>query len=128
VAARDVTVRVEGLNNLVRSLDKASAEISDLKEAHKAAGEIVVRDAQVRVPRRSGALAGTIRSARQARRARVNVGTSKVPYAGPIHWGWPARNIVAQPFAAIAAQATEPSWTEQYRRAVEAALAKVRGI
>lgn len=122
------TVHIEGLSNLVRTLQRAGEDVSELKDAHRAAGEIVQREAESRAPRRSGALAGSVRAARQVRRARVQAGTSRVPYAGPIHWGWPSRQISSQPFVSEAAQATEPQWTAQYRRDVEAALAKVKGV
>jgi HK97 gp10 family phage protein len=122
------TVHIEGLAQLVRTLKRAGVDISDLKDAHRAAGDIVAREAEARAPRRSGALAHSIRAARQQGRARVQAGTSRVPYAGPIHWGWPARHIGAQPFVAEAAQATEPRWTAQYRADLEAALAKVKGV
>jgi len=129
MAARGVTAKVEGLDNLVRTLNRASVDLSDLKDANRAAGETVASEASTRAPRgKTGKLAASVRAARQVRRARVMVGGARVPYAGPIHWGWPSRNITAQPFAAIAAQATEPRWAEQYRRAVVAALDKVRGV
>lgn len=124
----DTGVRVEGLDNLVRTLKRAGVDISELKDAHARAGEIVAGEAAAIAPRRSGALAGTIRAARQVRRAQVVAGRASVPYAAPIHWGWPARNIVAQPFLSDAAQSTETRWVDQYRKDVETALSNVRGI
>lgn len=121
------SIQIEGLAALVRSLQRAGVDLSELKDATRAAGEIVAREAEARAPRRSGALAGSVRAMRQVRRARIQAGTSRVPYAGPIHWGWPARHIGAQPFVSDAAQATEPQWTAQYVKDVEAALAKVKG-
>ena len=78
-------------------------------------------------PQRTGRLAGNIRPAKQAQRARIMAGSSGVPYAGPIHWGWPARNIAENPFISRAAQATEPEWTQAYLEDVQAALDRVRG-
>jgi uncharacterized protein YcsI (UPF0317 family) len=121
------TVRVEGLDRLIRTLKKAGRDISDLTEAHARAGRTVAAAAIGRVPRRTGKLAATIRPAKQARRARVMAGRAAVPYAGPIHWGWPARHISSQPFVSEAATATEPEWTADYRDEVVAALAKVKG-
>jgi hypothetical protein len=120
-------VRIEGLNTLIRTLDKASDEIAALKDAHAKAGEIVASEAESIAPRRSGALANTIRAARQARRARIQAGRARVAYAGPIHWGWPARGIEPQPFLSIAARNTEPRWTAQYREDVQKALDNVKG-
>lgn len=123
----DEGVRVEGLNNLVRTLKRAGEDISALKDAHKRAGEIVAAEAEAIAPRRSGKLAGSIRAAKQVRRARVQAGRASVPYAGPIHWGWPARGVEPQPFMSIAARNTEPRWTKQYAEDVQAALDKVKG-
>lgn len=129
MVARGVTARVEGLDRLVRTLNRAALDITDLKDANKSVGEVVAGEAVMRAPRgKTGKLAGSIRSARQARRARVVVGRASVPYAGPIHWGWPARNIAAQPFAATAAQATEPRWSAMYRDAVIRLLGNVKGV
>lgn len=121
-------VRIEGLNELVRTLKRAGADISELKEAHAKAGQIVATEAEAIAPRRSGRLAGTIRAARQVRRARVQAGRASVPYAGPIHWGWPARNIEPQPFLSEAARATESRWVAQYREDVQHALDQVKGL
>lgn len=123
----EVGIKVEGLNELIRTMNKAGQDISELKDAHHRAGEIVASYAASIAPRRSGRLAGTIRAARQARRARVQVGRANVPYAGPIHWGWPARHIAAQPFLSEAAQATESTWRPIYEKAIADALEKVRG-
>lgn len=124
----EATVRVEGLDRLVRTLNRAAVDISELKEAHARVGEIVASEARARAPRRSGRLAGSVRAARQARRARVTYGGARVPYAGPITWGWPRHNIEPQPFVTDAARATESKWTEQYRRDVQDALDNVKGV
>jgi len=120
-------VRIVGLNALVRTLGKAASELDDLKDAHQRAAEIVAGEARARAPRRTGALANTARAMRQARRARVQVGTGGVPYAMPIHWGWPARGIAANPFVSEAAQDTESRWTAGYHDDVQKALDDVKG-
>jgi hypothetical protein len=120
-------VRIEGLDELVRTLKRAGRDIDDLKDAHIRAGQMVAAEAASLAPRLSGALSGSIRSAKQARRARVQAGGARVPYAGAIHWGWPARGISENPFLTDAAQSTESRWTAGYLKDVEAALNKVRG-
>jgi hypothetical protein len=126
--AREAGVRILGVDALVRSLKTAADTIDELKDAHKRAGDIVADEAELRAPRRTGALAGSIKAARQAKRARVQAGRAAVPYAGPIHWGWPARNIEAQPFLTDAATATESQWFAAYLEDVQAALDKVKGV
>ena len=65
--------------------------MKELKDAHKQAAAVVVRDAVLLVPKRSGALAKTIRAAGLQSSAEVRAGRASVPYAGPIHFGWPNR-------------------------------------
>lgn len=115
------TVRVVGARELRRSLKRAGLDVTDLKDANYAVGELVARAAAPRAPVRTGRLAGSLRSSRAAGRARVLAGGAAVPYAGPIHWGWEARNIAPHPFIRDAAQSTEAVWLPVY----EAALAEI---
>lgn len=126
--ATDVGVKVEGLDELARTLKRAGHDLTELKDAHWRAANIVAQRAESIAPRRSGNLAGSIRAARQAKRARVQAGRASVPYAGPIHWGWPAHNIEANPFMSKAAQSTEAEWAKAYFDDVQAALDKVKGV
>ena len=51
------------------------------------------------VPRDTGNLSESIRSTKSATRAGIQAGGRGIePYAGPIHFGWRARNIEPQPF------------------------------
>lgn len=121
-------VRVEGLAALTRTMRKAGEDITELKDAHTRVSDIVTTAAADRAPRNTGALSQSLRPAKQANRARVMAGSAKVPYAGPIHWGWPAHNIEPQPFLSDAAVETQPQWIEQYQADVQKALDKVRGV
>lgn len=121
----DVTVRVEGARELRAALRRARGDLSEMKAANAAALAVVVPAAAVRAPRRSGRLAGSIRGNRAAGRARISAGGAAVPYAEPIHWGWEARNIKAQPFVLEAAVETEPVWTRAYKEEVDRIVARV---
>jgi hypothetical protein len=125
--ATETGIRIEGLDELARSMRRAGEDMTELKEAHTRAAEIVADRAAELAPRRSGRLAGSIRPAKQAKLARVMAGGAKVPYANPIHWGWPARHIGASMFMVDAAQQTEPEWTKAYLEDVQSILDKVRG-
>jgi hypothetical protein len=125
--ATETGIRIEGLDELARSMRRAGQDMTELKEAHTRAAAIVADRAAELAPRRSGRLAGSIRPAKQAKRARIMAGGAKVPYANPIHWGWPSRNIAASMFMVDAAQQTEPEWTKAYFEDVQAILDKVRG-
>src|SRR4051812_32251978 len=113
--AEGVEVKVDGLRRLQRELKAAGESLDDLKDANAKAGRIVADEAGRRAPRgATGRLAGSGRASRAAGRAQVVFGSAAVPYAGPIHWGWPARGIEAQPFATEAAEGTRGEWLDVY--------------
>ena len=93
-------LQIDGLREINRDLRNMSQQArDDMKDTHREAGEIVARAATVLAPVLTGTLAGTIKSAPTQRQGRVRVGRGQsVPYAGPIHFGWPARRIAPQPF------------------------------
>ncbi|QNQ90881.1 hypothetical protein GP475_09690 [Corynebacterium poyangense] len=126
-------LKLDGGRELRSTLRKAGYDLKDLKATHRQAAAVVVSRAKGWVPRVSGNLAATIRPGATQRAAVVRAGnnrTSKsgVPYAAPIHWGWKARNIKANPFLSYSAQATEPTWVRLYEQAVDKALDQVKGI
>lgn len=90
---------IEGIREVNKQLKNLSdATKKELKETHRKAGQLVVDGAIRYVPVRTGALLASLRSAPTQRQGRVRVGSASVPYAGPIHFGWPARRIKPQPF------------------------------
>jgi hypothetical protein len=90
---------IEGLRELQKALRNLTDDSrNDMKETHRRAGQIIVEAAAPLVPVQSGALLASARSAPTQRQGRVRVGSAAVPYAGPIHFGWPARNIRPNPF------------------------------
>jgi HK97 gp10 family phage protein len=121
------SVRLEGWSTLVRTLRKAGVDLGELKEANAAAGRIIAARAAEIAPRRTGRLASSIRTQGGVHRVRVAAGKASAPYAGPIHWGWPARHIKAQPFLSDAARQTEPEWFPAFVRDVTKILEKIEG-
>lgn len=120
-------VEVVGARRIRASLRAAGHDLETMKEANAAASAIVMADARRRVPVVSGTLMGTIRSTGTTTAGIVRAGFARVPYAGPIHWGWPARGITATFFMSNAAEATEAQWIAAYEAGVEKALAKIKG-
>jgi hypothetical protein len=95
----NVGFEVEGLHKLRRALIKLDdAARDDFKAAGYSAAEIVVDEAKRLVPVRSGRLGKTIRAHKVVSGAKVSAGRVRVPYAGPIHFGWATRNIRPNPF------------------------------
>lgn len=89
-------VQVEGLKDLrrdLRALDRDA--LKQVQRSLKGSAEIVAAQARIDAPKRTGELARSIRAGTSGNRALVR---SRLPYGNPIHWGWPKRNITANPF------------------------------
>lgn len=97
-------VEIEGVKSLARNLRKAGEEGARdfLLAANKEAAQIVESAARPKIPQRTGRLAASLKSSGSARGGVVQVGKARVPWAGPIHFGWHKRNIKPQPFLYIA--------------------------
>lgn len=93
-------LEIDGLREALRDIRRLGDDArDDMKDTHRKAGEIVATVARGIAPVRTGRLASTIVSAPTQRQGRVRVGRGQsIPYAGPIHFGWPARRIKPQPF------------------------------
>lgn len=124
---RGVQVSIAGERELRRALRGVEGGIEDLKATHLEAAEIVRDAAEPLVPRQSGDLVGTVRAAGQARSAVVRAGKKAVPYAGVIHFGWPARDIEPQLYLYDALDDRREQVVEVYQDRV-AALTKKHGI
>jgi phage gpG-like protein len=108
MAASGLGLRVTGLRQVVRGLEKSGVAVTDLKDAFS---NVAAMGAQVMrgfVPERSGRLAGTVRGNRAKNKAVVTTGRASVPYAGVINFGWPSRGIEANPFQKKTDEAMEP--------------------
>lgn len=117
--------QIEGLkevNAALRSMSKATRD--DMKETHKKAAAIVIDGAKRFVPVRTGRLAASIRDGSTQRMGRVRVGSASVPYAGPIHFGWPARAIRPQPFIYDALDGRRDEVVRVYVRRIDSLTVK----
>lgn len=101
----DFRVRVEGLRKAMQALAAAGAAAQDMKDLMHALGMIVVNASSPPVGP-TGRLAATPRAGRGRTKAVVRAGGARTPYAGVVHYGWPARNIAPQPFLLAAFQTT----------------------
>jgi hypothetical protein len=117
-------VEVEGGPQLRRAFKRMEGRTEDLKDAHAAAGEIVAAEARTIVPVVSGRLMNDIRSSRAVGGASVLAGRSRVPYAGPIHFGWTARNIEPQPFLYEALDDRRDEVVERYEKEIASLVRK----
>lgn len=120
-------LEVRGARRLRRDLKRAGDDLEELKATHARVAAIVAATATSTAPRRSGRLAATVRPAGTKTQAVIRAGYARVPYANPIHWGWPRRGIRANPWLSEAAQTTEPAWYRAYALHVDQLLNRVEG-
>jgi len=94
------SVRVDGINTVVRQMQRLGVEAEDLKGAFQRVGAKAEGHAQSIAPKRSGALAASVRQSKRKNSVYLYAGynSNRLPYAAVIHFGWPSRNIEAQPF------------------------------
>ncbi len=92
------SIKATGVKELRRELRRMGDDLEDLKTLNLDVATMVSERAKDIVPRRTGNLADTIRPAGTKTAGRVRAGFKRVPYAGVIHFGFPARGIQPQPF------------------------------
>jgi hypothetical protein len=114
------TVSVKGLREVVRSFEQYAGAVDDLKEANAAIGSKVSKTASAIAPKRTGDLSRSIRANRAKQKVQIKAGGASVPYAGPIEYGWEARNIQAKPFLRRAAWTERNYVKEQYSANIQA--------
>jgi hypothetical protein len=83
---------------LTRDLQKLGASLDDLKTVFGSVAREGAEIASSFAPKKSGRLAGDVRGNRAKNKAVITAGRASVRYAGPINYGWPARNITGALF------------------------------
>lgn len=94
---------------------------NELKAIHKELAEDVLKLAEPNVPRRTGQLVGTLRSAGTLRDAIGRVGKASVPYAAIVHWKYGPQ------FLTDAAAQVERDVTDRYDNRVAGMFDRVIG-
>lgn len=118
-------VKVTGAKEFRAAMKRMDGDLSDLSAINKAAAETVAGDARGRAPVLSGTLAGSIRAGATRTRGYVKAGSKGIPYAGPIHFGWPRHNIEPQPFVYDALDDRRGEIIDRYEAHIEALVDKV---
>jgi len=122
VTGRQGQVKVEGLSKVRRDLKKLAKDVDygdQFLAVNKTLADAVAGESKNYVPVVSGALQGTIRAAASKTSGRVKVGFKAVPYAGPIHFGWPARFIKPQPFVYDAIDKRRDQIKDRYEQLIK---------
>jgi hypothetical protein len=86
--ANEGFVRVVGLDETIKALQAVGTPTRALSQAGVESARIVAAEAKGLVPRKTGALASTIKPSRTKHGSRITAGGPVAVYANPIHWGW----------------------------------------
>ena len=123
----DKALYVVGQKRFVQTMRKAGADMQELKEVNRRAADIAKPEA-ARAPRgKTGRLAGSIRAGATQKAGIIRAGRKTVPYAGPINYGWPARNIRPRTFVNDAVASTESQWAKEYETFVKKTMNQIKG-
>lgn len=127
-------LRVDGARELRASLKAAGRGVQDLKDANREAAEVVAARARRTAPVGPAPLhiADTIRAAGTQSAAIVRVGTARMPYGKPLHWGHRTggrtpTTVAAQPWVYQAAVDTADRWLPKYLQHVDRIIRSVEG-
>ena len=119
-------VKFNGAAEFRAKLQQMGVDLKDFKTINRLIAENVADNARGRAPvgrdrkgHSGGTLQGDIRAGATKTRAYVSVGRKKIPYAGPIHFGWPARNIEPNPFLYEAMDSRADDVREVYAKRVD---------
>lgn len=122
-------VQVEGLEALKSSLHRLAKAVPDV--APPSAGQIIGREAVMRVPKRSGRLAASFASEPTPGAQLLSFGTD---YAGPVHFGVGPRpglrgphNIRRSNYLFGAVESTQPQWLDEYSDQLQTLVDQVKG-
>jgi len=122
--------RIEGhkevrkkIRGILDDMDQQAAR-GELKNMNQEAAEIVRKRALGLVPVVTGNLRDTIRAAGAQKSGRVRAGFKRVPYAGPIHFGWASRNIEPNLFLYDALDQRRHEVLQHYDQQLDALIKK----
>lgn len=130
-------IEVTGLSKVTRELKALEAtapkEIRQLNlQAARSALDVIrplipVKQADALGGQPAGALLKGVKAGATRRAGFVKMDThaAKIPHAGPIHFGWPAHNIEAQPFMYEGLGQAEAGIVDDYQRGINELIRRV---
>lgn len=123
-------IEVVGLRRLKTTMRAAGVDLRDLRDLNRKAVGVAVPFVRARTPigpPKRGHIKSTVRVGASGSAGVVRVGNKAKPYAGPIHWGWKARNIRPNTWVVDSMQHSERAWITVYERGLERILDKIKG-
>jgi hypothetical protein len=115
-------ITVEGVKEVIDSLKKLNKDLESNIELNKELSTTLSQKASAMAPVLTGALASSVKGNPSAEKAQILAGSAAVPYAGVIEYGWPDRNIDAQPYLNPAVNDNMGYIIEKYNDSIQKAI------
>jgi phage gpG-like protein len=115
-------ITVEGIKEVTDSLKKLNKDLESNIELNKELSTTLSQKASAMAPVLTGALASSVKGNPSAEKAQILAGSAAVPYAGVIEYGWPDRNIDAQPYLNPAVNDNMGYIIEKYNDSIQKAI------
>jgi len=115
-------ITVEGIKEVTDSLKKLNKDLESNIELNKELSTTLSQKASAMAPILTGALASSVKGNPSAEKAQILAGSAAVPYAGVQEYGWPDRNIKAQPYLNPAVRDNMGYIIEKYNDSIQKAI------
>ena len=118
--AEEITIK--GVQEVKNTLDKLGKDLESNTELNKELSSTLSQKASAMAPRLTGALASSVKGNPSAEKAQILAGSAAVPYAGVQEYGWPEKNIQAQPYLRPAVHNNMGYIIEKYNESIQKAI------
>jgi len=115
-------ITITGVKEVTDTLKKLGRDLESNIELNKELSTTLSQKASAMAPKLTGALASSVLGNPSAEKAQILAGSAAVPYAGVQEYGWPERNIKAQPYLNPAVRDNMGYIIEKYNDSIQAAI------
>ena len=120
----EANINIQGVKEVKDALNKLERDLAENEELNKELSSTLSQKASAMAPRLTGALASSVVGNPSAEKAQIMAGSNAVPYAGVQEYGWPARNIQAQPYLRPAVYNNIGYIIEKYNDSIQKTIKK----
>jgi phage gpG-like protein len=117
-------ITITGVKEVIDTLNKLGKDLESNEELNKELSSTLSQKASAMAPRLTGALASSVKGNPSAEKAQILAGSAAVPYAGVQEYGWPEKNIQAQPYLRPAVHNNMGYIIEKYNDSIQKAIKK----
>jgi phage gpG-like protein len=122
--AEAIEISVQNVEEVKKIIDKFAKSIETNINLNTDLSKKLASKASAMAPRLTGALASSVDANPSEQKAQIVAGNASVPYAGVQEYGWPERNIQAQPYLRPAVFNNTGLIIETYNKHIEDEIKK----